>query len=345
MKCKRCGSQLKETDKICLNCGALVSNSENDLYDDINVDDEDESYLDDSDSDSNYNKELEDLLNSYRKEDKTKNDSSSFPDYSNFNSVNDNKVNHNFNTNFSETSENYYNNNFNNPSISTGANKDIEMEDYTVDDLISISDDNTYNSYDEYSTNNKNNSKNKEKKKLNINLNFIPFKAIFIIAIVVFVVILGMLGYKYLDSKSSGTVDYEIDKNENKVTSKYSLKTNPNYIEGKTWVCGSSLEDGSLSNDVDTYFQYDFNKKNKYEMQFLNKSDTYENGTYGISLEDISNDHYTYKLTMLANLDGGYKTRYTFTLITNKEGTKATYKLNSTQSSCEEMEYFNNKNK
>ena len=48
-------------------------------------------------------------------------------------------------------------------------------------------------------------------------------------------------------------------------------------------------------------------------------------------------------ILLIANLNNGYKTKYTFTLTTNKEGTKATYKYNSSVSSCEEMEYYNNK--
>ena len=37
------------------------------------------------------------------------------------------------------------------------------------------------------------------------------------------------------------------------------------------------------------------------------------------------------------------KTRYNFVITTNKEGNKATHKLNNSISSCEEMNYFNNK--
>ena len=91
MKCKKCGASLRETDAICLNCGTLVGNdnvSDNDLYDDINTDEEDFS---DSDSDdASYNKELDDLLNSYSIEDKNKNND--IPDYSSFNAFEENTI-------------------------------------------------------------------------------------------------------------------------------------------------------------------------------------------------------------------------------------------------------------
>ncbi len=317
MFCKKCGAKLKDTDKICLNCGSLVSETVNDLYADINKDEDDDidQFSDDSDSDTEYNAELEDLLNSYKKEDG--------PDYSAFKS-NENSKEKNKSNNF---------------------NKDkSDMQEYTIDDLISIKDDDSYNKdYTDFTIVDDN---EKKKRKFNFNnISIIPFKIIFAIGIIVMVIMLGILGYKYYKSNDGEELEYEIDRDNPVVPSKYSLKTNPNYINGKTWVCGSSKEDGSLSDDIDTYFQYDFNKNNTYAMQYLNKKESYENGTFSVSLDDISNNMYTYKLTMVANLEGGYKTRYTFTLVTNKEGTKGTYRLNSSVYSCEEMEYFNNKNR
>ena len=326
MKCKRCGTELRETDKICLNCGALVSTSTNDLYDDINKEDDDDVFTDEAEDES-YNKELEDLLNSYQ--DKNKDDINEIPDYSTFDDFDVTRENHNLGTNFNDNSVNNYNNNFNNPSVSTGS---TGLDDYKLDDVIELNDDkDDYVSY------------KKEKKKFQISV--IPFKIIFIIVAVVLVVIVGLLIFKFVSSKKATETEYEINNGDKENTSKYSLQSNPNYITNKTWVCGTPLEDGSLTTDSSSYFQYDFNKDGTYATQIYNKPDTYESGKYSVSLEDISNDQYTYKLTMTANLNGGYKTRYTFTLITNKEGTKATYKLNSNVSSCEEMNYFNTKGK
>ena len=327
MKCKKCGAPLKDTDAICLSCGTLVGNDVNDLYDDINTDEEDFNDSD-SDNDSAYNKELDDLLNSYNIEDKNKN--SDIPDYSSFNSFEEN--------NTSEEDDqividnNPFFNSVEDENVSTGGDG---LEDYTIDNLIDFRDTGSSYAYD-------NKKEKKEKKKFELNLSVIPFKVVFIVALVVLIIILCIFGYKFLSGFKSEKVDYEIDKDNNKVTSKLSLKTNPNYIENHTWVCGTMVN-GELTTDRTTYFQYDFNKKSRYARQFLDRPDTYEDGTYGISLEDNSNDRYLYKLYMIANLDGGYKTKYTFTLNVNKEGTKAIYKYNSAEFACEEMNFYNSK--
>ena len=327
MKCKKCGAPLKDTDAICLSCGTLVGNDDNDLYDEINTD-EDDFNDSDSDNDSAYNKELDDLLNSYNIEDKNKNNE--IPDYSSFNSFEDN------NTTEEEDQIVIDNNPFFNgvedENVSTGGDG---LEDYTIDNLIDFRDTGSSYAYD-------NKKEKKEKKKFELNLSVIPFKVVFIVALVVLIIILCIFGYKFLSGFKSEKVDYEIDKDNNQVTSKLSLKTNPNYIENHTWVCGTMVN-GELTLDRSTYFQYDFNKKNRYARQFLDRPDTYEDGTYGVSLEDNSNDRYLYKLYMIANLDGGYKTKYTFTLNVNKEGTKAIYKYNSAEFACEEMNFYNSK--
>ena len=334
MKCKKCGASLRETDAICLNCGTLVGNdnvSDNDLYDDINTDEEDFS---DSDSDdASYNKELDDLLNSYSIEDKNKNND--IPDYSSFNAFEENNTINNDDTDTQDQiilDQNPFFNGNEDSNISTGNDG---VDDYTIDNLIDFRDTGSSYAYD-------NKKEKKEKKKFELNLSIVPFKVIFIIALIVLVIILGVFGYKFLSSMKSEKVDYEIDKDSDKVTSKLSLKSNPNYIDNRTWVCGAMVN-GELTTDRSTYFQYDFNKNNRYARQFLDRPDTYEDGTYGVSLEDNSNDRYLYKLYMIANLDGGYKTKYTFTLNVNKDGTKAIYKYNSAEFACEEMNFYNSK--
>ena len=309
MKCKNCGAELRKSDKVCLNCGELVSSTEDDLYNDINIDEEDE-YQDGE----TYNKELVDLLNSYEQD-------------------------KNNNTNINNTSNNDYNN-YSDFDESNDKSDNNELDDYSLDNLVEFTDnyDNNDSEFDEYSINNIDGDNKKS-------ISIIPFKLVFIISIVVLLVIIILLGYKYIVSKKEKDTTVEIKPNDEEITSKYSLTENPNYINNKTWVCGERLEDGSLTTDSSTYFQYDFNTDKSYARQFLTREDTYESGTYGLSLEEITDTTYTYKLTMIANLSGGYKTRYTFTLITNKEGTKATYKYNSTIFSCEEMDYYNNKYK
>lgn len=314
MKCKKCGSDLRETDTICLNCGALVTNSDNDLYDDINIDDDDD--FNDSDNDAAYNKELDDLLNSYRMEDKKLEVKKS----------KDKKILNlfdRFKKNKSDKEEN----------IEDTDSKN-NIDEYTIDNLGGFIDENT--TFEEF------NESPKEKKKFELNISIVPFKVVFVIAAVVLIVVCCVFGYKYFSSKKTHKVDYEINKDVMDVTSKYSLTTNPNYITNHTWVCGTMVN-GVLSPDRNTYFQYDFNKKNEYARQFLNRPDTYEDGEYAISLEDVSNDRYVYKLYMLANLDGGYKTKYIFTLNVSKDGTTAIYKYNSTVFACEEMNYYNSK--
>ena len=328
MKCKKCGASLKDTDSICLNCGTLVGNEDSDLYDDINTDEDDFSDSD-SDNDASYNKELDDLLNSYNIEDKNK--GNDIPDYSSFNSLEEQTI---IPEEPEEQPKEFDSSSFFNgredENITTGGDG---LEDYTIDNLIDFRDTGSSYAYDSV-------DEKKEKKKISISI--IPFKVVFIIAVVVLLLLLCVLGYKFLSGFKQEKVDYEIDKDNNKVTSKLSLKTNPNYIEDHTWVCGTMVN-GELTLDRSTYFQYDFNKKNRYARQFLDRPDTYENGTYGVSLEDNSNDRYLYKLYMIANLDGGYKTKYTFTLNVNKEGTKAIYKYNSAEFACEEMNYYNSK--
>lgn len=332
MKCRKCGASLRDIDSICLNCGTLVgNNNDNDLYDDINTDEDDFSDSD-SDNDSSYNKELDDLLNSYNMEDKNKDNE--IPDYSSFNSFGDED------TTIKEDKvdepivldQNSFFNGVEDENISTGGDG---LDDYTIDNLIDFRDTGSSYAYD-------NKKQKKEKKKFEFNISIIPFKVIFIIAAVVLVILLCVLGYKFLSGFKSEKVDYEIDKDREKVTSKLSLKSNPNYIDNRTWVCGTMVN-GELTTDRSTYFQYDFNKNNRYARQFLDRPDTYENGTYGVSLEDNSNDRYLYKLYIIANLDGGYKTKYTFTLNVNKDGTKAIYKYNSAEFACEEMNYYNSK--
>ena len=171
----------------------------------------------------------------------------------------------------------------------------------------------------------------------------IPFKTLFIIAAVILFIILGVLVYKvFINKPKSTSFDSDIKKDvEDK--SKYSLTENPNYIKDKTWVCGGAKSDGSLGNDYSTYFQYDFYKNKSYATKSIQRDDDYEDGTYSVSLEEITDTGYVYKVTLVANLDGGYKTKYFFTLATNKDGTKGTYKINGSTYACEEMDYFNNK--
>lgn len=327
MKCKKCGSDLRVTDTICLNCGSLVSNSVNDLYDDINTDEEDD--LSDLDNDSAYNKELDELLNSYHTDD---NSSGEIPDYSNFDSFRDDNIDDAYDEDsviLNEDNNNDFLNGRVDENITIGSDG---LDDYTIDNLIDFVD--TGNSY--------NYEKNSQKESKKLNISIVPFKVVFAIALVVLLVILGVFGYRYFSSKKSEKVDYEINKEDTNVTSKYSLTSNPNYIKDHTWVCGT-IVDGKLTTDRTSYFQYDFNKDGSYARQFLNRPDTYEDGKYGVSLEDVSNDRYLYKLYMIANLDGGYKTKYTFTLNVNKDGTTAIYKYNSTEFACEEMNFYNSK--
>lgn len=327
MKCRKCGAPLRDTDAICLNCGTLVSNTDdNDLYD--NIDSSEAVFSEASSNNGSSNNELNDLLNSY-----SKNKDSEIPDYSIFNDI--------------EKNSEYESNNddelvldksaFMNISDNNNAfNESNGSEDYTINNLIDFKDTGSSYSYDNQ------NEPEKEKKKFELNISIVPFKVIFIIALVVFIIICIVFGYKFLSSMKSEKVDYEINKDNEKVTSKLSLTTNPNYINNRTWVCGT-MENGELTADRTSYFQYDFNKNSTYARQFLNRPDTYEDGTYGVSLEDNSNDRYLYKLYMIANLDGGYKTKYTFTLNVNKDGTKAIYKYNSTEFACEEMNFYNKK--
>ncbi len=327
MKCKRCGAQLRETDRICLNCGALVSSEENDLYDEINTDDEDLSIEDEND-DKVYSEELDALLNSYRNE----NNSSSIPDYSSFETSNNKKNETNDFSSFKEDSISSYNNTFNNPAVKNESSN----SEFDMDDLVKLSDNSNNDYYEDVDFTNK---------RKDIKLNSISIKLVFIIVGVVLLVIVLLLIVRFFITNKKHSEEFSIDKGkgEEEVKSKYSLVENPNYIKGKTWVCGSQLSNGELSGDTSTYFQYDFNDDGSYAMQYLNKENTYENGTYQISLEEITESQYVYKLTMIAYLNGGYKTRYNFVITTNKEGNKATHKLNNSISSCEEMNYFNNK--
>lgn len=326
MKCKRCGAQLRETDRICLNCGALVSSEEKDLYDEIN-NDEDDLSLEDENDEKGYSEELDALLNSYRNENKI----SSVPDYSSFDNANSKNEVNDFSS-FKEDSISSYNNTFNNPA----AKNEIHDKDFDMEDLVKFSD-NSGNDYDD--------DVDFSNKRKDIKLNSISLKLVFIIVGVVLLVIVLLLAVRFFITNKKHSEEYSIDKgkNEVEVKSKYSLTENPNYIKGKTWVCGSTLDNGELSGDTSTYFQYDFNNDGTYAMQYLNKENTYENGTYQVSLEEITDSQYVYKLTMIAYLNGGYKTRYNFVLTTNKEGNKGKHKLNNSLSSCEEMNFFNSK--
>ena len=464
MKCSRCGSELKNTDTICLNCGNIVEPSNHDAFEieDLDV-------------------ELENLIDSYKNdngfvrdnfEDISIQDPDGGPDYSSFNSMNQNEtykkkepefepisaeeVHSATNVSFEDGPKEENNNNDTDiidvddidefEEADTGKpvedeekveekKADLTIEDTTSFDPISMDDTGifepvevdstesepeieetviepvmTSNNYEEgipeivsspkstesevynnayYEPKKEKKSffaKRKEKKEEKAKeeeykyepvpegvdvtvgtddytkdsynsdvvfddgetngktiMDIIPFKTIFIIAAVILFIILAVLVYKVVTNKpKSTTFDSDVTK-ETGEKSKYSLTTNPNYIKDKTWVCGGAKSDGSLGSDYSTYFQYDFYKNKTYATKSIQRDDDYEDGTYSVSLEEITDTGYVYKVTLVANLDGGYKTKYFFTLTTNKEGTKGTYKINGSTYACEEMDYFNNK--
>lgn len=358
MKCRKCNAELRDTDKICLNCGTLVKSSSEDLYADINVDDEDEDVFDEE-SENKYSNELDQLLNSYHQDQQSVNMTSDFPDYSSFAELNENK---DLIKNEKATKDESFDNSLsNNTSIEDTSSE--ELPEYTIDNLVTLTSTKKKNNKKEEKPKvkqtkeiktkvKKENTKKVSQKKItnksftttrsDFSLSLIPFKVIFIIALVILLVLLSIFVYKLLNGNIK-KVKHEIKNDETLITSKYSLTENPNYINGRTWVCGDADSNGELTLDTKSYFQYDFNLDNTYATEVLNSPDTLEYGRYGVSLEEISDNKYTYKVTLIATLDNSYKTRYSFTLVTNKEGTKGTYKLNGKTSVCEEMEYYNSK--
>lgn len=395
MKCKKCGNELRETDKICLNCGTLINMPVKDLYDDINKDDDD--ILDDMETDDlddandlKYSQELDALLNSYSPDTKEKNrkvtledNNDSGPNYSLFNELNENddyrnrkntmpfketdnnkyyddsdnsynnsnnlKEKHNkfIRDEFEERDNNLINDNYipNYDSYNTNNSMSTQLDHYDVKDLIKLTDnENNYNENVQF-----------VKQKRNFHIGNITFKVVFIVASIILLIILLLLGYKFIKSNLPKVGGFNIGREEdnNVVESKYNLEEYPNYIAGHSWICGAAESDWSLTADTSTYRQYDFGTKGTYltrEFKTLEDStnnSTYvlDSGTYGLSLDDISNDLYTYKITSIANLPGGYKTQYTYTIVTNKEGTKALYKINSNVLACEELSYYKNNHK
>ena len=348
MKCRKCGNELSDIDTICLNCGTLVNRSANDLYDDINRDDEDEKTDDyEETKDLEYSDELDQLLNSYTPE-KTINDDEDIKneddddDSNNFLIDEDDDSNSEYDTDSNDdyyvneesnqnNDENTYYNNDNDSYYDLSGYTNNELDDYDVRDLVKLNDSN--NNEDVY--------KDLDEKKFKIP--DITFKVVFIIAAIVLVVIGVLLAYKFIKN-NNGETSYKIDKkDELTVESKYSLSKYPNFIEGKSWICGDASSDGSLTSDRTSYFQYDFHTDSTYLTKVFRYDDSIESGNYSVSLEDIANDQYTYKITAVADLAGGYKTKYSFTIITNKQGTTATYKINSSLSACEELNYYNSK--
>ncbi len=456
MKCSRCGSELKETDTICLNCGNIIEPSNHDAFEIEDLDVELENLIDSYKNDNGFVKDSFDDIGIQ--------DPDGGPDYSSFNSMNQNETYKKKEPEFEPISAEEVHNATNvsvpeEPQITNDSDTeivdvddidefekvenveekkdDLTIEDTTSFDPISMDDTGifepvevdatdkepeieetviepvmTSNNYEEgipeivsspksaesevynnayYEQKKeekksffaKRKEKKEEKKKgedeykyepvpegvdtstgtndynndsYNSDVVFddgdtegknitdiIPFKTIFIIAAVILFVILAVLVYKVVTNKHKST---SFDSDVNKQTSeesKYSLTKNPNYIKDKTWVCGGAKSDGSLGNDYSTYFQYDFYKNNTYATKSIQRDDDYEDGSYAVSLEEITDTGYVYKVTLVANLDGGYKTKYFFTLTTNKDGTKGTYKINSNTYACEEMDYFNNK--
>ena len=430
MKCSRCGSELKETDTICLNCGNIIEPSNHDNFEFENFDEELEGLLDSYKTDQEFT--VKDGFDSIVPEIENYDG----PDYSGFNVFNQNKQSPKFasipeeetqtidandvanvvsatndvktepvveNTNVETVMEPKNNDplyientsTFNPISMDdTGVFEPIEVDNTTTvvqEEPVVETPTITNSSYEEgipevvsspksveseqYNSAYYEDTKKKEKKsffkkkekpkkeeqeeyldtynsdvvfddgnadKKSI-LDIIPFKTIFIIAAIILVVIIGILIYRIVTTKPKSTEFESHEKEETEEKSKYSLTQNPNYILDKTWVCGGARSDGSLGNDYSTYFQYDFYKNGSYATKSVQRDDDYEDGSYSVSLEEISDDGYLYKVTLIANLNGGYKTKYFFTLKTNKEGTKATYKINSSTYACEEMDYFNNK--
>lgn len=325
MKCKKCGADLKETDKICLNCGTLVSSDVDELYDEINREDDEEQ------EDSEYENELDQLLNSYntttKEEKKKKEKEEDAPDYSEFDELNENKEEKVRKTTYNSKSNSDYEEDYSNPY-----DDELEVQDdysYSDDDIIF--DDNSGNNYDGKIT--------------NFSLKKIPFKLVLVLVGVVLLIIIIILIYKFVGGSRDKSAEYNSDssKKDTTETSKYSLTDNPNYIKGKTWVCGDSLANGSLTNDRNSYFQYDFHTNGSYAMKYLEREGAAETGTYTVSLEQITDTTYVYKVSLVANLDSGYKTKYYVTFTTNADGNTSKYKFNSNNSVCEEKDYFNNK--
>lgn len=434
MKCSRCGSELKDTDTICLNCGNIVEPSNHDAFE---IDD--------------FDVELENLIDSYKTENGFAKDSfdeisiqnpDGGPDYSSFNSMNQNETYKKKEPEFEPISAEEVQNTTTasvpeESPIVEEKKDDLTIEDTTTFDPISMDDTGVFepveveptevnnqvetpviepvvasNNYEEGipeivsspkseesevynskyfekkteepkekksffakrkeknaekveeekyepivdSTNTSNVTADYSKDSYNSDVVFddgesqgksitdiIPFKTLFIIAAIILFIILGVLIYKVVSNKPKSTSFDSDIKKDTEDKSKYSLTQNPNYIKDKTWVCGGARSDGSLGNDYSTYFQYDFYKNKSYATKSIQRDDDYEDGTYSVSLEEITDTGYVYKVTLVANLDGGYKTKYFFTLTTNKDGTKGTYKINGNTYACEEMDYFNNK--
>ena len=233
-------------------------------------------------------------------------------------------------------------------SIEDTSESDLNLDKEEVGETnivdSSFEDDNSLDNGTEMTFDSLNNYDDKPvKKKKSRSVNKDSFRIVPYIMLGVLVVIVLVLGFKVISSMLGKSSTFNKDPEGLKVKSKYDLKTNPNYITGKTWVCGDPDDNFELSQDVNTFFQYDFDADNTYAVQYFTNRDVYEDGQYGISLEEIADDNYTYKITVIASLNAGYKTRYNFYIITNKEGTKATYKMNDTKYPCEEMNYYNSK--
>ncbi len=331
-KCNRCGIELGENDVVCLNCGALVSATTG-----IDKDKNEEK---DQNSDSFDNS---DIVNSANVDDNLFN-----------NSNNSSTTNDGFDINFDAFDD--VNSTFDTSgvdfdkfeaisSLEEDEEKvnlvDFKDEEYDSSNVVDSSGDiDKLAVADNDDQSGAADSDNKtQKSKINSE---IILKYVFFVVLIVFIVLLIAVAYKYFSSKNYGKIPGEVDQKELNVESKYSLTENPNYITDKSWICGSSKND-DLSNDSSTYFQYDFYSDGRYVTQHHKQRETYEDGKYALSLDDISNDKYTYKITIIANLSSGYKKKYEFTLVTNKDGTKATYIGDNGTYACQEMDYYNNR--
>lgn len=347
MKCRKCNAELRDTDKICINCGTLVKNTIDDLYDDINIDEEKDNEIKEN---KKYSNELDELLNSYHDNQNSVNMTSDYPDYSSFAELNENKGQEDEEEKYEATSKDTIDNYYQENSDSK------DDDDFNVDSLVTITDTNSkeYKKEEKKKAQEEKKKAKEKKEKVTVKKAFtttrsdfsftlIPFKVVFIIAAVILFVLLAIVIYKVFINNGQD-VDHEIKNDETLIKSKYSLEDNPNYILGRTWICGNSNENGTLDySDTTSYFQYDFNSDSTYANNIYKNPDIIENGRYGVSLEEINDNNYVYKVTLIANLDNSYKTRYSIYLTTSKDGKTATFKNGGKTAVCEEMNSYNSK--